>query len=583
MNVKILIIGIVVACVAVAGIGAYFMLKEGGPGGGAEAMEIPRYPGATEFLVPSEAKSGLGVPAEATCEGYTTSAGAEDVMDWYKNQMDDWILMSENSFSPPDQPEMTVCMQHYKKGENGAFIFAMSDPHIGGATILGIATGPWSLIQGCGEGGYGEGENPPESKENDIAAVAKAREDIEVYRKGDVTLTIVDAQGQPRSGVAVDYTQTEHSFLFGFHNPEIENANTIIPLVKEIGFNSVFHMMNWSEAEWERGVYNFDRWDNKLEVRDFCQAGFIGMGHSLIYFASPTPEFCMIPPCFLSLPFEELKEAVYPYVRRTVEYYENKIKIWNVINEPMMLDTNALGLNEEQIIEITKEGIQAIRGTDPEAQIMINVWPAGGEQHGGMHPYDFLQDAIDAGVDFDIIGLEWYYNSYGASYWGGGPFLRRSLASIGEIIDLYSTLGKTIFVTEISVPSEAIGRGYWGEPWSEELQAEYLEAAYAIFFSRPQVEAISCWDVTDRGAFIHHGGLVDNQNRPKNAHYAIKNLIENWTTTGTGVTDENGQVTFQGFGGTYEVVVSDPETGLGMEQEIVIEEQKNNVFTLVLE
>lgn len=575
-NAKILIVGIVVVIVAIAGLGAYFMLREGGPGGGTAAMGIPRYPGATEFSVPSELKTLLAIPDSVTCEGYMVDAGVEDVTDWYKNQMDDWTLEREDTTSPPDMPEMIIYIQHYKKDENGAFIFVMSDPYIEEVTILGIVTGPWSLIQGCGT----FGGNPPESREADMVAVAEAREDIEEYRKGDVTLTIVDAQGQPRSGVAVDYTQTKHSFLFGFFNYGDENADVLITPMKQVGLNSAIHIMNWYMQEHERGVYNFDGWENNQEVQDFHQAELIGIGYSLSM-TSTVPEFTLVPSYAYSLPFDELKEAVYQYIHETVEYYENKIKIWNVFNEPMVMSTNALDLSEQQEIEIIEEGVRAIRDVDPEAQIMINVWPPGGEL-AYMHPYDFLQDVIDAGVDFDIIGLEWYYNAYGAPYWGGGQFLRRSLASIDEVIDLYSTLGKKLFITEISMPSEDIGQGYWGEPWSEELQAEYLEAAYTIFFSSPQVECISYWDVTDRGAFIYHGGLLDNQNQPKAAYYTLVNLIENWTTTGTGVTDENGQVTFRGFGGTYEVVVSDPETALSMEQEIIIEEQENNVLTLVL-
>ena len=49
-------------------------------------------------------------------------------------------------------------------------------------------------------------------------------------------------------------------------------------------------------------------------------------------------------------------------------------------------------------------------------------------------------------------------------------------------------------------------------------------------------------------------------------------MIKNWTTNGTAVTDEEGQISFRGFGGTYEVVVNDPETGLSKKQEIAVQE-----------
>ena len=145
------------------------------------------------------------------------------------------------------------------------------------------------------------------------------------------------------------------------------------------------------------------------------------------------------------------------------------------------------------------------------------------------------------------------------------------------------TLDKKIFISEISIPSEPIGKGYWGQAWSEELQAEYLEAIYTIFFSKPLVMGIGWWDVTDAGAFIYYGGLLDEQAQPKQAYYTLQNLINNWTTNGTGVTDDNGELMFRGFGGAYEIIISDPETGISIQREVVIEEQNDNVFTFVLD
>lgn len=81
-------------------------------------------------------------------------------MDWYKNQMSDWTLIEENSFSSPDRP--TVYTQYYRKSDNGAFIFASSDPEMGG-TILGIVTGTWSSIQECG--GFEEDTQEGEGEE----------------------------------------------------------------------------------------------------------------------------------------------------------------------------------------------------------------------------------------------------------------------------------------------------------------------------------------------------------------------------------------------------------------------------------
>jgi len=116
--------------------------------------EIPAYTGATQSQVPDSLRLKLNIVDTLNCEGYLTEAAPEEVMDWYQEHMGDWMLDYEASFSPPDLPEVLILMHYYKKGEDGAFIFAQ-----GGfmdKTLIGIATGPWTLVQQCG--GY---EGPP--------------------------------------------------------------------------------------------------------------------------------------------------------------------------------------------------------------------------------------------------------------------------------------------------------------------------------------------------------------------------------------------------------------------------------------
>lgn len=155
------IVAVIVIVVVAAGAGVYlFTAGPPGPGGdqtgggagggqennqaggGAEETGIPAYTEATVFSIPSDMKSSLGIPASATCQGYSTSAGATTVADWYKGQMSGWTLESENSF--PVQSG-TLYMLFYSKGDNRAFIFSENNP-MGSGTLFGVVTGSWSLI-----------------------------------------------------------------------------------------------------------------------------------------------------------------------------------------------------------------------------------------------------------------------------------------------------------------------------------------------------------------------------------------------------------------------------------------------------
>jgi hypothetical protein len=88
------------------------------------------------------------------------------------------------------------------------------------------------------------------------------------------------------------------------------------------------------------------------------------------------------------------------------------------------------------------------------------------------------------------------------------------------------------------------------------MQAEFVTQFYTIASSKEQVEAITWWDINDRESFIVTGGLLDENNDPKQAYYALKDLIAGWTTSGTAQTDVNGQIAIRGYGGEYALTIT---------------------------
>jgi endo-1,4-beta-xylanase len=98
-------------------------------------------------------------------------------------------------------------------------------------------------------------------------------------------------------------------------------------------------------------------------------------------------------------------------------------------------------------------------------------------------------------------------------------------------------LGKPIHITELGV-SSATGideqsylkdaQGLWHAPWSQTIQADWIEQFYTICYSKSAIEAISWWDFTDAGCFWPFGGLLDRNMQPKEAFYRLKNLLAQW-------------------------------------------------------
>jgi GH35 family endo-1,4-beta-xylanase len=310
--------------------------------------------------------------------------------------------------------------------------------------------------------------------------------------------------------------------------------------MKDAGCNYVTVFMHWTGVEPWDGEFRFEEHEEKWRTEQLSEMGYEVCGY-LIWFA----DWCT-PSYVRRVGFNELKEEVYDYVYSTVRRFKKFVRIWNVVNEPHLITSNVLKLTYEEMREIIKVGIKAIRDADPEAKILINFTDIAGtilhfkhipfarlyDEHisdYNVHPYKFLE--LLEGLDYDLVGLQFYYGAHlrGTGDKEGPPAM--DLFTFSRILDKYSELGKPIYITEISVPSsfnDSWRIGCWHGGWDEQTQAEWLKGFYSICFSKPFVTAVSWWDANDRNSFITDGGLLDENNRPKEAYDTLKNLIRDF-------------------------------------------------------
>jgi endo-1,4-beta-xylanase len=71
-------------------------------------------------------------------------------------------------------------------------------------------------------------------------------------------------------------------------------------------------------------------------------------------------------------------------------------------------------------------------------------------------------------------------------------------------------------------------RGQWHAPWSEAVQADWVEQVYTLAYSKPAIESVTWWDLSDQSTFWPFGGLLNRQNRPKAAYYRLQGLKRVW-------------------------------------------------------
>ncbi len=291
-----------------------------------------------------------------------------------------------------------------------------------------------------------------------------------------------------------------------------------------------------------QGVFNYgttnlylSRYAPTIDQRDYsrCDAEtewLLSMGMT----TKPCPPFYLAggvtPQWLRDLSWPEVKAACRELVKGVCAHYAGRTPFCEITNEATM--SNSLGLTTEQIIEYTRIASEAAREGDPKVRRIINsahLWgdyAAKPDKQGNprLSPFAYLRACIKAGIQFEIVGLQMYYPEY-------------DLLEIDRMLERYAALGKPIHITEMGCASadgidpnaqRKKAAAGWHGPWTEQMQADWVEAVYTIFYSKPYIEAVSWWDLADAVSFWPYGGLCRGDLSPKPSYERLKALQQRW-------------------------------------------------------
>jgi GH35 family endo-1,4-beta-xylanase len=231
--------------------------------------------------------------------------------------------------------------------------------------------------------------------------------------------------------------------------------------------------------------------------------------------------------------FDELRDLYRRICRTTAERYRGQIPYIEVMNEAHD-KANLWRMTHEQVLEMARTVFKAVRDGDPNIKRQMNhccLWGEyakspnpGGERR--WSPYRFVRDCFDNGVDYEVIGLQLYYPQF-------------DIFEIDQMLNRFMDFKRPMHITEIATaskdtldPASMRPKTYapgWHGPWTETTQADWLEAVYTIFNSKPELEEIGWWDLADTpGHFWQHGGLLNADLTPKEAFHRLRKLQEQW-------------------------------------------------------
>ncbi|MCS7033157.1 MAG: endo-1,4-beta-xylanase [Phycisphaerae bacterium] len=369
-----------------------------------------------------------------------------------------------------------------------------------------------------------------------------AAERIERFRKGNLTLQVRDARGQPVAGAQVTLRLRRHAFAFGTAVTaarllgESEDDHRYRQVLLKYFNTAVFENdMKWPMWEHPDAQRRLSHRRSTLAAAKWLRDhGFAIRGHCLLW-----PELSRLPADVAELARRgdavALRGRIDNHIRGIVGQFTGIVDEWDVVNEP--LSHQAL----QQVLgaDALADWFRTARAADPHARLFLNDFALlsyGALNSGKIERlYQTLCALRESGAPIDAIGEQGHFAD-----------IPVSPPRMIELLNRFADIGLPIRITEFDIAAE-----------DQQLQADYLRDFFTAAFSHPSVDGIVLWGFFQKNHWKPQAALWDARWNLRPVGEAFVELVgRQWTTAVAGQTDASGRFEFRGFKGAYEGTVS---------------------------
>jgi endo-1,4-beta-xylanase len=370
-------------------------------------------------------------------------------------------------------------------------------------------------------------------------------ENIDKYRKSDLTVQIVDPSGHPVQDLVATVDQTRHAFNFGvslgFFEPNDissegdEKGEPVTPqelALMPTCFNASMIPFSgkWMYVEPARDHVTYSDLDKYI---GFCAEHNITVEYHFL---------AGLAPAWLNGNEMEAVKRFPDHAMGLVDRYHDRVKYWQLTNESHLL-----------------RGVPAvcklIRAKYPDLKLgvsdCVKFWseednPIGKrmDMYRGIQMIPWLKGQ---GVKLD------YFSIHGHRPYG----LWADPRTMYDVFDTISKMGVKLHVTEMLLPlgDQIVGPMRRGV-WTPALQADFLQDYLTVCFSHPAMELVNFWGLAHEG-WGESAGLLDDHLKPRPAFDRIKHLVKDvWHTRMTGPLPLDGTMATRAFHGDYALTVA---------------------------
>uniref|UniRef100_A0A7C9CJC1 GH10 domain-containing protein n=2 Tax=Opuntia streptacantha TaxID=393608 RepID=A0A7C9CJC1_OPUST len=303
----------------------------------------------------------------------------------------------------------------------------------------------------------------------------------------------------------------------------IDNEDYVAFFVKNFNWAVFGNELKWYWTESQQGNLNYRDAD---EMLDLCQKNNIeSRGHCIFWEVEGTVQAWV-----KALNKNDLMTAVQNRLTSLLTRYKGKFRHYDVNNEMLHGSFYQDRLGKDIRAYMFKTAHQL----DPSALLFVNDYHVEDGCDPRSSPERYIEHVLDLqeqGAPVGGIGIQGHIDS-----------------PIGSIVcsalDKLGILGLPIWFTELDVSSI-----------NEHIRADDLEVMLREAYAHPAVEGVMLWGFWELFMSRQNSHLVNAEGDVNEAGKRYLQLKEEWLTRSHGHINDQGQFSFRGFHGTYEVEI----------------------------
>ena len=294
-----------------------------------------------------------------------------------------------------------------------------------------------------------------------------AAERIDKYRKGNLTVKVVDTKGKPVNGATVSVNMIKSAYAWGTAvnsnnildttDPALKiYRDTLLKYFNKIVFENEMKSKNWAKVDHQKTITA----NNWLKAHNIT-----ARGHVMVW-----PSWQHSPQL---VPFQHdtaaLRGEILQQIRDETTVMKDQFVEWDVVNEPYAHHNVMDSLGGKKVMV---DWFKAAKQNAPGVKLFLNDYSMFHTSGGGSDSfYNNVKFLIDNGAPIDGIGEQ--------SHIGGTP---PGIDFILAKLNRFAIFGLPIQISEFDVTSD-----------DDDFKSRYLKDYFTALFSHPATTGILQW------------------------------------------------------------------------------------------